>query len=279
GCPTGISGITSCSATLYANPDFTLSASPAQLTIIAGNPGTSTVTLSSQGGFGGPIAMSATTPAGITCTLSPTTVTLISPVVSSNGQTATATLSCTSNTANNYSVTVTGSGVTISHSVTVTVSVPDFSISANPTTTVVNVGSSAASTITIAALGGFVGPVALTDTIPSGLTCGAITPGSVSGSGTATVSCSATLEGNYALTITGTSGSLAHSVTVTFTFVDFSVSANPSPMGVPKGSSGSSTITITGSNSFTGSVSVSASVPSGLTASFSSSSVMLNPSV
>src|SRR5207247_5581498 len=85
--------------------------------------------------------------------------------------------------------------------------------------------------------------------------------------------------GSYSLTITGTSGSLTHTVTVVFSFVDFSVSVSPSPMGVPKGSSGSSTITITGSNGFTGSVSVSASVPSGLTASFASSCVMLSTGV
>ena len=159
-----------------------------------------------------------------------------------------------------------------------TVNVSDFSVSASSPASA-NAGSSATSTITIAYLNGFTGTVTLTDGVPSGLACGSIMPSSVSGSATASVSCSAAVAGSYSLTITGTSGSLTHTVTVVFSFVDFSVSANPSPMGVPKGSSGSSTITITGSNGFTGSVSVSASVPSGLTASFASSSVMLNPGV
>src|SRR5437773_1468108 len=139
----------------------------------------------------------------------------------------------------------------------------DFSISASsPAPT--NTGQSATSTITVTALNGFSGTVSLTDTIPSGLTCGSITPGTVTGSGTATVSCSASVAGNYTLTITGTSGSLVHTATPIFHVQDFGIAAS-SPAPVNAGSSAISTITINAINHFAGVVSLTDTVPSGLT--------------
>src|SRR5439155_22790182 len=100
----------------------------------------------------------------------------------------------------------------------------DFSISASsPAPT--NTGQSATSTITVTALNGFSGTVSLTDSIPSGLGCGSIIPNSITGSGTATVSCSATNAGNYTLTITGTSGSLIHTASALYQFRDFTIAA------------------------------------------------------
>src|SRR5207244_8419850 len=77
---------------------------------------------------------------------------------------------------------------------------PDFTISAT-SPSAVNTGQSASSTITIAGQNGFTGTVTLTATVPSGLSCGTITPSSVTGSGTATISCSQNTSGPHSLTI------------------------------------------------------------------------------
>src|SRR5438445_6197292 len=68
---------------------------------------------------------------------------------------------------------------------------PNFTISTT-SPGAVNTGQSTLTTITITSLNGFTGTVALTDTVPNGLSCGNISNTSLAGSGTATVSCSAT---------------------------------------------------------------------------------------
>ncbi len=133
---------------------------------------------------------------------------------------------------------------------------PNFTISAS-TPAPVSISQTANWTITVTAINGFTGTVSLTDTVPSGLTCSAISPNNITGSGTATVSCNATIAANYTLTLTGTSGSLTHSATAMFRFSDFSIAANPTSMTVNAGISASSNLTVTALNGFTGPVSLS----------------------
>src|SRR5436189_3657544 len=128
---------------------------------------------------------------------------------------------------------------------------PNFTISAS-TPAPVSISQTANWTITVTAINGFTGTVSLTDTVPSGLTCSAISPNNITGSGTATVSCNATIAANYTLTLTGTSGSLTHSATAMFRFSDFSIAANPTSMTVNAGTPATSTIQITGLNGFAG---------------------------
>src|SRR3989454_488521 len=104
--------------------------------------------------------------------------------------------------------------------------VPDFSIAANPTSVSFIPSQSATSTIALTSTGGFTGSVALSvASAPAGVT-GSCSPSSVSGSQSSTCTLSGTTTGSYAVTVTGTSGSLVHTTSISAT-----VSSNPPPPG------------------------------------------------
>ena len=94
---------------------------------------------------------------------------------------------------------------------------PDFSLSASPTGMTVSAGATGTSTVTVSGVNGFTGTVALAATVSpaTGLTC-SLSPSSVTGSGTSTLSCTGSTAGAYTVTVTGTSGSLSRSTTVTY---------------------------------------------------------------
>jgi hypothetical protein len=142
--------------------------------------------------------------------------------------------------------------------------VPDFALNASPSTVSLTRGVPGAVTITVAGEYGFTGTLALTDTVPPVLACGAINPSSLTGSGTATLICSGTIAGNYTLTITGTDGSLSRSATTILVIQDFTISAT-SPPKVATNTSVISTITLTSINHFSGTVNLTVDLPSGLT--------------
>src|SRR5438132_3045957 len=194
-------------------------------------------------GTTGTATIAMTTGGANSTTISHQYITASSPTFSAFAVGTDNTISLIQETSNRIAITVGGAAA-------------DFSVTASPT--------SATSTITVSAINGFTGTVALTDTVPANLSCGAITPASVTNSGTATVACSSTVAGTYTLTITGTSGTLSHSTTATFTVRDFSVSAT-SPPAVTASRSATSTITITALNGFTGTVTLTDAVPTGLT--------------
>ncbi len=232
--------------------DFTMSASsPAPAN--AASSATSTITVAAVNGFAGGVTFSDSMPSGLTCgAITPASVT----------GSGTATVSCSATVAGNYSLTVTGTSGILVHSAIALFQFRDFTMTAT-SLVAANVGASSISTVTVSALNHFSGSVLFSDTVPAGLTCGVISPGSVTGSGTATVSCGASLAGNYTLTLTGTSGQLVHSTTTLFQFWDFSSSAS-SPAPLNAGSSATSTITITSANHFNGIVSLTDTASSGL---------------
>src|SRR4029077_9246802 len=114
-------------------------------------------------------------------------------------------------------------------STSVSLKVTDFGITATSPSAVI-ASSPATSTISLTYLSGFAGTVGLTDSIPAGLNCGPISPGSLTSSGTASISCSSNIAGTYTLGITGTSGTLSHSTTASFVIEDFAVDANPTSL-------------------------------------------------
>ena len=117
---------------------------------------------------------------------------------------------------------------------------PDFALTASDAVTVA-AGSSGSFPVSVSPADGFTGEVTLAVSAPSGLSATA-TPAAVSGgAGTSTVTVSAapgTPPASYSLVVTGTSGSVQHSVTTVVTVtpppvvLELSTSGNALPPGV-----------------------------------------------
>ncbi|MBO0889097.1 hypothetical protein J2P12_08370, partial [Candidatus Bathyarchaeota archaeon] len=243
----------------FFKSDFTLTTNPTSLTIQAGATANSTISLSSLLGFAGTVALTATSsPQGPGLSLNPASVTVPS------GGTATSTISINPASWGNYTITVVGTGGTLSHNATISVIAQDFQITANQTVLRPNKGAAATSTITISPLNHFAGTVALIATGTTGLNT-TITPSTINlGSGSATLTVASSAAGNYTAVVSATSGNLFHTVMVSVQVADFTVSTSqPSPARA--GTTTSSNITIASINHFTGPASLSDTVPTGLT--------------
>jgi hypothetical protein len=158
---------------------------------------------------------------------------------------------------------------------------PDFSVTAMPASLSVAQGSSGSSTISTTVSNGFNSAVSLSVSgLPTGVTASfssstIAAPGSGSSTLTFTASTGAT-AGTTNVTVTASGGSVTHTATIALTVTqpDFSVAASPTSVSVVQGSSGTSTISTTVSGGFNSGVALSASgLPSGVTASFSPSSI------
>jgi hypothetical protein len=84
----GLFGTLAATAAVGNTPDFTLMASPTSATVTRGSSATFTISVGAMNGFSGTIQMSCLSPAGTTCSLSPTTI--------SQGQTSTLNVSVAS---------------------------------------------------------------------------------------------------------------------------------------------------------------------------------------
>ena len=281
-----------------SSADFTMSAHPNMLTIPQGSAGKSIILLTSVNGFQGNVTLSPPVSClAIGCpqyTIRPTVVQL----AANQNATAGFTIYTFSQTPlATYNVAVTGTSGSISHSAPVTFTVvapgaPDFTISANPSSQTVVAGSTGKSQITLTSINSFNGTVKLTTSpAPLCVSCPSwgINPSSVdlSPGGTAAsiltfYTTTGTPPTNWVVTVTGTSGSISHSVDVTFTVVssapapDFTMTANPSGLNIPAGTTGKSTIVLTSLNGFSGTVNLYAS-PSPLCPSPACSTWSIDP--
>lgn len=265
--------------TLVVDPvgDFGLSISPASQTVNQGQNIGYGVTVSASGGFTALVNLSVSgVPPGATATLNPNSV-LGSGVVSL------AIVPGANTPAGSYTITVTGSSGPLVHTATATLVIlaPDFSLSASPASQTILVGQSTSYSITFSPVNNYVGTVNFS---VSGLPAGAgatFNPASLSSSGNtslAITTSNATPPGVYPLTITGSDGTLTHTVSVNLEVdavpaADFTISAPPS-ITVKRNSSGSEVVTISAVNGFTGVVNLSTSgLPSLVTAAFTPASV------
>lgn len=263
-------------------PGFGLSASPANLSLTAGESLTSTITVARSGGFAGDVALTVSgAPAGMTATLAPTTI-------AANGTTSTLSVATTTAVVpGNYTLTVNGTGAGVaaqSTSVAVTVTAPlGIALAASAATTTGAAGGTASLGVTLTRTGGYASDVTLAvGGLPSGVTA-AFVPGILSGanvSSTLTLTIGASVApGNYNLSLNaaGAGGVSAQTpVTLSVTAVqDFSLAATA--VSLAQGGTGTSTVTITRTAGFTGTVNLSlGSLPSGVSATISPSAVTGN---
>ena len=219
GSPNG-TGLINALAPTATSPTFTLSASPASVSIVQGGSGASTITTSALGGFDSAVTLTASgQPAGVTLSLSATSI------AAPGSGTSTLTIAVASTTAaGTYTITITGTGggVTQTATVSLTVTGPTvgaFTIAVSPTSGSLARGQSGFAVVTIAVSGGFDSAVALSATgVPTGVT-GIFRPTTITGYGTShfTLTVSRTAPtGTFPITITGTGGGITHTTILTF---------------------------------------------------------------
>jgi len=224
GSPNGV-GLINALAPTSTSPAFSISASPAAVSVVQGSSGGSTITTTVSGGFDSAIALTASgQPTGVTLTLSSASI------AAPGSGSSTLTMAVASTTAaGTYTITVSGTGGGITHTATValTVTAPTagaFTISVSPTSGSLRQGQSGTASVTTAVSGGFDSAIALSATgEPTGVTI-AFTPASIAAPGSGTSSMLLTVSrtaktGTYPITITGTGGGITHTTTLTFEVV------------------------------------------------------------
>ncbi|HEX2641897.1 MAG TPA: hypothetical protein VHU81_02815, partial [Thermoanaerobaculia bacterium] len=268
-------------------PDYSVSCSPASLTIQQGGSGTVTCTVTSFDGFSSAVAFSCSAmPTGGSCAFSPSSVT---PPADGTAST-TVTISATGTAAAGTStIKVDGKVGTLTRtagvSLTISSSPPDFTVSCGTSSISVQQGGSVTRVCTIASVGGFASAVSMSCVgLAAGESC-SFSPASVTPAANGTASTTMTLSasstataGTDAFSVRGTSGTLvnsdAMSLTVTTPPPTFALSCTPTSLSVLQGGTDTSTCTVTSQNGFASAVSLACSaLPSGASCSFSPASV------
>ena len=199
--------------------DFTIAASPASITVTQGQTATYTATIQRQN-FTDPVALSVTgLPAASKATFS------TSPLTGTTGSSALkiATNHQGTTPTGTYTLTIKGTAGKLVKSTTVTLGVqsatqPSFALNVAPTSNTVAKGQDASYKVSVVRSGGFTGPVQLaTSGLPSGATAGYdVNPVPSTGADSImTVNTDASNTGTFALTITGTSGTLTRTTSAT----------------------------------------------------------------
>ena len=142
---------------------------------------------------------------------------------------------------------------------------PDFSVGVTPSSATVAPGANTTFSVSVGATGGYNRTVSLSVSgLPAGATA-SFSPGSVTGSGTSTLSVQTGTAalGSYPLTITGSDGSTSHTATATLVIQstpvgDFSITVSPASAFVNHNSTSTYTVKITPKNGFASPVTLTA---------------------
>ncbi|HEU4935484.1 MAG TPA: galactose oxidase-like domain-containing protein [Vicinamibacterales bacterium] len=208
-------GLTSVAATRTITvSDFSVTATPASSSVVQGASAAYTVTVGALAGFTGSVALSVTgLPAGATATFNPQTIT-------ASGSSALTISTLGTTPAGTYTLTIRGTSGSLARTVNATLIVApvgDFTISVTPASQTVQNGSNATYTITITPVGGFTSAVTLSVGSLPKFVNPTFSPSTITQSGNSVLTLTTkkqTKNGTSTVTITGASGTLAHSVNV-----------------------------------------------------------------
>jgi len=145
---------------------FTMAAAPNSVSLAQGASNTSTITVTSTGGFNSTVALSASgLPAGVTAAFNPTSTTTTSTLMLTAGSTATTGLAA---------ITITGTSGSSTQSATINLTVTppaSYSLSVGaPSQGTISPGGSAQSAITVSSANGYTGTVSLSCSIAPAVT-------------------------------------------------------------------------------------------------------------
>jgi kumamolisin len=197
-------------------PDFSIAANPSSLSVLEGNGGSSTISISGIDGFSSAVSLTASgAPSGVTVGFNPGSI--------SGSQTSTATFTVASTaTPGTYPITITGTSGSLVHtttvSLTVTSPVSSYSISASPTSLTVIRGSSGSSTITLA--GTVTGTVTFSASGQGSGDTISFSPATLSAAGKTTMKVTASSKattGSRTITVTASGGGTSATTKVTVT--------------------------------------------------------------
>ena len=251
--------------------NYTLSATPAALTINAGGNSTTTVNIA-RTNFTGTVNLTLDAPpAGITATFNPAAAT---------GNTSTATINVAGTVApGNHTLTIKGTATGIADkttTVTLTVAAAaGFTIAASPTALTIAPGANQTSSISIVRTN-FTTDVALSLVNPPAGITGTFTPATLTGTtltSSLQVNVAGTVQpGTYPLTVQGVGGSVTQTATINLTVPaagsTVTLAMQPTSLSIQQGASGSATLNLTRTN-FTGNVTPSVTGnPAGMTVTF-----------
>jgi uncharacterized membrane protein len=263
---------------------ISVTASPSALTVQQGASGTVTVTLTRGGGFADPVNVTVEgLPAGVTATVSPTSLT---------GTTTSATVTvnvASTVAAGTYTATIrasaTGVGAaTVQYTLTVTAT-PNYALTATPATLSIGQGGSGTATIGVQRTS-FTDPVALTLVNPPAGITGTFNPASATGDQSIlTLNVASTVAtGPHTITVQGAAtgpGNKTTTIALTVTPPgDYTLTTTPATLSIPAGANATTTVNINRTNNLSAAVTLSLdSPPAGITATFNPAASTTNSSV